>query len=445
MPLSSRTRLLLTGAIALVIGGVIAGGTVLLVWPVGATHPVTGGLTPNPAEVKYRFRIETIDPRAELDGTIKALEERGTGTTQALDLAELADLYFKRAQLAGDKKDYDHAGELAQQSLAILPAPNSAALTLAKLANARHDFHAALKLAYDYKRPSITVPLVQATAHLALGDLTAAVAAANTAVAMTADPNTYSMRALVLAAQGRDREATLDFAAALRAEAHGDQQTAARVRTLWGRFLLRRGERAGAAVLFDEALRIAPDFTLAQALRGELQLRSGLAKEAARTFEQAFATSRQVRYLIDEARALEVDGDIVNAEAVRKQVETIVRAELAEGGFGHRLDLVEVLVDRGNSPSLIEALSLAKEEVRRRPSAETHYQLARAMARMQTTDHAYPEIQAVLALGAREPQYYELASRIEAKRNNPARAALYAQLANELDPDAHGWRNQGMP
>ncbi len=447
MPLSSRSKLLVTGAIALVIGGVIAAAIALLVWPVHkAPGVVAGKLTPNPAEVKYRFPIDPVDPRIEIDSTIKAFEERvKQPLPQPLDLTELSDLYLRRAQLAGDKRDYDRSGELAQKSLAMLATQNSATLTLAKLANARHDFRAALDLVATYKRPSPAVPTIQATAYLALGELPAAAAAANKAVVVKPDSNTYLMRALVMMAQGRDREAALDLAAAARAEDLGDPQGAARLRTLWGRFLLRRGERDAAGMLFDEALRIVPDFALAQAQRGELLLRSGLAKEAARTFEQAFATSRQVRYLIDQARALEVDGDVANAEAVRKQVESIVRAELGEGGFGHRLDLVEVLVDRGTTPALVEAIELAREEVNRRPSAETHYQLARAHARMHATEQAYLEIQAALAQGAHEPQYYELASRLETARANPARAAVYTQLANELDPDAHGWRTQGMP
>lgn len=445
MPLSSKARLLITAAIAMVIGGVLAGAIVLIVRPVHEPPAtVTAALAPSAAEVRYRFEVQAIDPRAELDSTIKALEAR-LNPTQGLDLAELADVYFRRAQLTGDSKDYQRAGELAQQSLAILPTPNSAALTLAKLANAKHEFHEALRIAYEYKKKSVSVPTVRATAFLALGDLGSANLEANRAIAIKPDPNTYLMRALVLIAQGRDREAAVDFLSAARLEDHGDQQGAARLRTLWGRFLLRRGEREAAAMLFDEALRIAPDFTLAQALRGELLLRSGQPREAARTFEQAFAASRQVRYLIDQARALEVDGDATNAEAIRRQVEGIVRAELAEGGFGHRLDLVEVLVDRGSTPALTEAINLAREEVRQRPSAESRFQLARAYARSGALEPAYVELQGTLAQGAHEARFYELASRLEASRGDPLRAELYKRLADEMDPGASGWRNQGMP
>lgn len=448
MPVSARTRWITVGVAGVIVGGLIAGAIALIVWPVPPTRTPATKLSPAPAASRYRFSSTAApDPRREIDDTIAALEARvkAAPTPAPFDLSELADLYFRRAQLAGDRRDYDRAGELAKQSLAILPAPNSATLTLAKLANARHDFREAIRLAAHHKTRSAAVPTIEATAYLALGDLVAAARAAHAAVTVKPDTNTYLMRALVLAAQGRDREATADFAAAVRVEDHGDPQGAARLRALWARFLIRRGELAGAAPLLDEAERIAPDFTMAQALRGELLLRSGKPKEAARAYEQAFATSRQVRYLMDQARALEVAGDATNADAVRAQVETIVRGELAEGGFGHRLDLAEVLIDRGNTPRLVEAIALAREEVANRPSAEARYQLARGLARSGDLVAAAAEIQGALATGAREPQMFELASRIESARGNAARAAVYAELAAELDPANAGWRSLGMP
>jgi tetratricopeptide (TPR) repeat protein len=217
------------------------------------------------------------------------------------------------------------------------------------------------------------------------------------------------------------------------------------MRAMWGRFLLRRGELAGAEALFAEALRIAPDLPFAQAQRAELLLRTGKAKEAAALFEAAFASSRQVRYLMDQARALELAGDKVNADTLRAQVETIVRGELGENGLGHRLDLVETLIDRGSSTRIAEAVKLAREEVAKRPSAEARYQLARALAGSGAVEDAAREIQGALATGAKDAQIYELASRIEKLRKSTARAAMYSKLAQELDPGASGWRQMGMP
>src|SRR5204863_6270012 len=186
------------------------------------------------------------------------------------EMAELAELYAQRG-------DQDAAEALANRSLAVLRAPNPALLVLAKLANTRHDFRGAIALAREHLPQSRTAGAyrVIATAQLAMGELVAASEAAETAVALSPDSGSYLMRALVMQAQGRDAEAGFDFTRAAATEQPGSPAEAARLRALWGRFLMRRGELAEAALLFDEALRIAPELPLALALRGELRLRTG--------------------------------------------------------------------------------------------------------------------------------------------------------------------------
>jgi tetratricopeptide (TPR) repeat protein len=402
-------------------------------------------LAPDPAAVRYRYSIaNTPDGAADTAATIAALEARVEALASPFDYAELADLHLRRAQLDGDPERYKIAEAMARRSLELLPTPNPAVLTLARLAEVRHEFRDAIELARRHRARSSAAQIVIATAHLALGELAAAGDTAHSAVAIKPDTAGYLMRALVMQAQGRDSEAALDFASAVRVEEPGDLQGAARLRALWGRFLLRRGELAGAARLFDEALRIAPGFALATAYRGELALHTGDPRNAARLFEQAFIASRQVRYLIDQARAQELAGDRAGASALRTQVEAIVRGELGAGGLGHRLDLAEVLIDRGARAELAEAVVLAREEASRRGSWEVRFQLARALAGSGARDEALREVQAALASGAREAQLYELAATLEARRGNAAGAALYTRLADQLDPGASGWRTLGL-
>jgi len=395
---------------------------------------------------RYRYAIAASVVDADEASTIAALEARNASQPSPFDMAELAERYLRRAQRDGDRKDFDAAAAMAERSLAILRTPNPALLTSAKVASARHDFARAIALAREqlaFKRTSGAY-VVLATAQLAIGATGDASASASAAIAIKADTSAYLTRALVLQAQGRDAEAGYDFAHAAALEEPGDLEGAARLRALWGRFLVRRGDVIGARAVLAEALRVAPGFPLAVAQQGELALRSGRARDAVALFDQAFASSRQVRYLIDEARALESAGDRGGADAVRAQVEDIVRGELADGGLGHRLDLVEVLVDRGRAAALAEAVALAREEVARRPSADTRFQLARALARTGDRDGAMREVDAALATGAREAALYELAARLEARRGNGARAAMYAHEADRLDPSRSGWRAIGM-
>ncbi len=428
-----------------------ATGTVILTHSHGARAVTTahGPLSPDPSIVHYRYPIApaSIDPVDDLSSTITALEERvNQPVASPMEMADLADLYLRRAQLAADPEDYKKSEAIAKRSLEILRYPSSAPLTLAKLASARHEFRAAIALAREFlthaKSPGALGVL--ASSHLALGELDRASEAAEWAVSVKPDSAGYLMRALVFQAQGRDAEAAFDFAHSASVEEANDPEEAARLRTLWARFLLRRGDWAGAASLLSEAVRIAPELPLALAHQGELALRTGDPELAKARFEQAFVSGHQVRYLIDEARAQELAGDLAGATSTRAQVEKLVRGELRDNGLGHRLDLVEILVDRGAASDLIEAVSLARDEAVARPSADTRFQLARALAAAGNRREALDAVRGALATGARDARLYELAARLERAQGNVPRADLYAGEAARLDPGSSGWRILGL-
>jgi len=402
----------------------------------------TSELAPELAAVHYRY-APTHDPSSQLTSIIKQLEERAaTPIASPEDLGELADLYVRRARLTGDVEDYKRAEDMAHRSLTMRPSPNGALLVLAKVASARHDFRKAIEIAQEWIRvkPTAAAYDLIASCYLAVGDLDAASSAAEHAVTLSPTPGSFVMRALVLQAQGRDVEAAFDFTQAVKVETFGDPEEAARTRALWGRFLIRRGELDGAALVINEALRVLPGDPLSLAQAAELALRSGKFAEARASFEQAFASSRQVRYLIDLARAQELSRDLDGATSSRTQVEQLIRRDLAENGVGHQLDLVEVLLDRGTAADLAEAVKLATEEVERRPSAETRFQLARALWRTGAAAEAAIHIHAVLASGARDARFYELAARID----GGTRGAMYAREAAKLDPRNTGWRSLGL-
>lgn len=451
----ARFALWLAGAGIFAGAFLIGGSAAVRLHDASADRAAPPTLAPDSAALRYRYSTSPAsDASASAAADIAALETRVQAMPSPFDDAELAERYFRRAQQDGDPADYDLADARARRSLDRLASPNAAVLTLAKLADVRHDFRTAIDLAHRHRGRSAGAQIILATAELALGELGDAAEAAGAALAIKPDSRGYLMRALILAAQGRDPEAALDFARAARAEEPGDLQAAARLRALWGRFLLRRGEAGAAARVLDEALRIVPGFPLATAMRGELALRTGHPADAARLFEQAFIASRQVRYLIDQARADELAGNLPAATALRDQVEHIVRGELGAGGLGHRLDLVEVLVDRGRLADLAEAVALARDEASRRGSFEARFQLARALARSGARDDAEHQVQAALAAGTHEPQLYELATALAARRGDTASAALYTRLADQLDPSAAGqtasgsrassWRKLGL-
>ncbi len=391
--------------------------------------------------VRYRYPVSAN--RSVTDAINELSPRAATPNATLADYNELAGLYLKRAVADGSAEDYAAAEAMAAKSLAINPRGNAAALIPAKLANARHDFLRAIEIARAdlAVRPSAAAYGVLATAYLALGDLVEASRAADAAVQLQSGTGAYLMRALVLEKAGRDAEAEWDFEHAVAVEEGGDASEAARLRALWGRSLLRANRPADAARVLAEALRIAPEHPLALAQHGELLLRTGKLAEARAAFEQAFALSRQVRYLIDLARAQELSGDAAAATATRTTVEKLVRADLAaSNSTGHRLELVEVLLDRGGAGPTTEALAMAREEVLARPSDATRFQLARALLAAGDRKGAQVQVAAILATGVRDARVYELAARVEAG----PRAALYRTEADRWDPGGSNWRSLGL-
>ncbi|MCX5746726.1 MAG: hypothetical protein NT062_29990 [Proteobacteria bacterium] len=395
------------------------------------------------AEAHYRFPLTTEDS-SDFETTVATLVARNAQLASPYDTGELAELYYTRAQVTGDRADYDRAETYASQSLALLASPNGARLVLAKLKAARHEFHEAIELATQQLKvkPSAGAYVVIATAELALGDLPAALSAATTAIAIKGDSSGYSTRALIAQAQGHDLEAEADFVKAAALEPRGDKLGAAHLRALWARFLVRRGSFASAKLVLDEATRIAPESAIAIAQRGELLLRTGHPADAVVQFDRAFELAHQVRYLLDEARARVVGGDPTSADELRAQVEVIVRKALADDPRGHKVDLIEVLVDRGTN--IDEAVQLGREEISRRASWEVRFQYARALLRAGSVELAGAQIEAALAAGTREAQVYELAAKIEELRGHVDRAAAYRRQALELDPIDPGWRASGI-
>jgi tetratricopeptide (TPR) repeat protein len=429
-----------TAAVAVVAAVAVA---VAIAWRPGA--PATrSALYPDPDVARYRYPLaQPATAGPDRDTLIRELEARaGQPSPSPLDLADLAALHLERAHATGDAHDYASAETFARRSLDILPSPNPALLTLAHVANARHDFRAAIELAGRAlaQRRSAAAYVVLATAQVALGELDDAARAADAAVALRPTSSAYLTRALVHEAAGRDTEAASDFTRAAVVEDHGNPAGAARLRGLWGRFLLRRGELAGAELLLRESLRIDPDNPLATGVLGELALRRGDTQRAIALFERAFYHSSQVRYLIDEARARQLAGNPAAADALRAQVIRIARADLEAGALGHRLDLVEALVDRGRPGDLADAIRIARDEVSRRPIDPARFQLARALACSSEHDAALAQLRPALATGAARAEHFELAAWLERRAGDRDSAARYAELADRLDPTAADWR-----
>ena len=331
----------------------------------------SAGFFPGMKAARYRFLVG--QPRL-MDNQIPLLEKRTQRNPTPFDLTELSNFYFQQGHQSGDLSWFDKAEDAAKKSLALLAAPNGAKLTLAKIADARHEFPEAIRLAKEVLRekPTSGANMVLISSNLAMGNLAEAAKYADQAVTALPDLSAYMMRALVMAAQGRDEARRLRFSAYFSGRGprrlYGCFENESSVGALpasprglsgrGGAFRRVSENRAGEPSCFGFKRR---DGVAARKLCARSEVSDGCfhcveadaVSDFLRPCESAFRGSEYCR------RGEENGG--------RND-----RAELVSGRYGHRLDLVTVLLDRGDPQDVREAVELAQKEITVRQSAEAY-------------------------------------------------------------------------
>ncbi|MBI4280038.1 MAG: tetratricopeptide repeat protein [Armatimonadetes bacterium] len=416
----------------------------------------TGGQAHSELDASHRYRFQ----RAARGSVVRALEAEMAfyqervrrNPTGGLDLAALARTYLKMARATGLTHWYLLAEQAAQRSLGNLPHNNAGAmLVLARVAEARHDFAGALRLARQVAGHEDALSLV-VTVNLAMGKLDDASRAAEDLLGRIPTLGAYVLRALVRQAQGRDDDAIADFHRALAAEEPGETGSSAWARTMLGRLHFRRGRLALAEGLYREALRILPEYPLALVHRADLETRTGRYADAERHFRQVFDTSQNSPQVFDHvvlrglARLRTLQGDEEGARALWDQAVARLRQDTSGGAFGHRRELARVLLERGHPGDVAEALALMQAEITVRRDAETLDILAWALSRSGRWHEAEQAIAEALRGGVRDAALFYRAGVIERALGNHAQAEAYFRSAAETDPafDARARRAWGL-
>ncbi|MGH2399665.1 MAG: tetratricopeptide repeat protein, partial [bacterium] len=278
------------------------------------------------------------------------------------------------------------------------------------------------------------------SASLAMGRLDEAARAAEMLVARAPTLGSYALRGLVHVARGRDVEVAADFRRALAAEQPGEQSSSAWVRTLIGRFNMRRGRLVQAEELFTEALRILPQHPLTLIHLAELETRMGRYVEAERTYWKVLAVSPGASYPLvydhvamqGAARARALHGDREGAEVLWAKAEAVIRGHL--NAFGHRRELARLILERGRPADALEALSLMEAEVLIRRDAETLDTLAWALSRAGRWKEARGVVDEAISTGIQDAALFHRAGVIEQALGRSSRAARWFRMAQETDP-----------
>ncbi|MBD2462157.1 tetratricopeptide repeat protein [Oscillatoria sp. FACHB-1407] len=401
--------------------------------------------SPLDAPYQYPFQngVARVNPTGRITEEIGFYQEQLRQDPQnALDRAALALAYLRMARATGQNNWYVLAEESARQSLVQLPHGNVEAIAvLARIAEARHDFAGALQLTEQMPRREAIA--LQVTANLALGNLEEASQAAEELVDLTLSTHAFTLQAMVKTAQGKDEAALQSFQYALEVEEQGELTLSARVRTLLGRYYYERGQLGLAEDLYEEALRIVPQYPPALLNLAQLDIRQGRYGAAKRRYDQLVAGANGAPTVYDsviwrgQARINLLQGDRAGAEALWSQAEVQLRQSLVgvdAGSFGHRRDLARLLLERGRSQDIAEAVTLMEAEVQLRRDTDTLSLYAWALSEAGQRQQANAVIEEAIAQGTRDPDLFYRASAIAQALGDATQAQAYGQEAKAIDP-----------
>ena len=403
--------------------------------------------SPRNLDAKYRYHFSEVlrnnpSQKEALQQEIAFYQKRlAVDSRSGLNRAALAGVYLKMARATGEGGWFLLAEQAANRSIADLPFDNNGALlVLARIAEARHDFPTALRFAKQVGFDNEDAIALTVTSHLAMGKVSEANAAAEALVNKLPNLGSLTLRALVREAQGRDAEVLQDYKQAMALEEPGEVAGSARARSLLGRFYARRGQFVQAKALFLEALRLVPRYPLALIYLADLETRQGNYREAIGYYSKVSAYSGGVATVFDRtvdrgmARVKQLQGEAIASEKLRDKAEAGLRQEQVSGGFGHRRDLARLLLEKGRSPDITEALVLMQQEVKIRRDALTLDTLAWALLAAGEWEKADRVMAEILRSGIRDAGIFYRASAIARNLGKDAESRAYLQKAKEIDP-----------
>lgn len=404
--------------------------------------------TPENLDTNYRYHFsESLrnnpNQKEAIQQEIAFYQQRlAVDSRSGLNRAALAGSYLKMARATGEGGWFLLAEQAAQRSIADLPFDNQGALlVLARIAEARHDFATALRFAKQAGSDNEDAIALLVTSNLAMGKVNEANAAAEALVNRIPNLGSLTLRALVRESQGRDAEVVQDYRQAMAAEEPGEVAGSARARSLLGRFYARRGQFVQAKALFLEALRLVPRYPLALIYLADLETRQGNYREAEGYYSKVSAYSGGAATVFDRivdrgmARVKDLQGDAIESRRLRDKAEAGLRQEQVSGGFGHRRDLASLLLEKGRSQDVTEALALMQEEVKIRRDAVTLDTLAWALSAAGEWQKADRVMAEIMRSGIRDAGMFYRAGAIARTLGKDTESRAYFQKSKEIDPN----------
>lgn len=350
------------------------------------------------------------------------------------DLLAIAKIYFEFSKNGGRKYYLLMSQNYAYRAINARPSSIEAQYLMAEMALFLNQIQKAVLIGHKILKEKPKSPeafLILTKSHIALFDLVEANRYADELVNVMPTQSSFVLRASILADLGRVEEAIFDFEEALRVELD-DPVLASYSRAMFARLYInyssaQKGRLEYAAELLKEALRINPSSPLALGLMGEMaEKNDNNYKKAINYYKAAFKESKDITYLLHEARAYKLMGNKDFSISLFKQAELILRNDLQKTRTSQLL-LARLLIERANVKDYPEALKIAQME-RRKNHPESLILLSRALELNNRLIDARRVIREVMALNFTPDEVYKRAISIEEKMSNSKLTKLYNNL-----------------
>jgi tetratricopeptide (TPR) repeat protein len=367
------------------------------------------------------------------DQAIAELQRRVTDEpTIAYNWVLLGQMYVRKARETGDVANYDRADAALQRALALERDNVAAQATLAQVLCANHRFEEGLELAERVYRAHPEKPqilLLIGDAQLELGRYAAAV-------------QTYDEL------RRKDPLARLASRAARLAELKGDTDAALRAMTqamneesrlalspegkAWyptrlGEMHLHAGHLDEAEHQYEAALRLAPRYYTALSGLGSVRAAQGRYEDAIALYNQAIASSPDVRSLATLGDLYRKIGKDDLAATLFGMIES-----LATGKTAYDRELALFYCDHARKPE--DALALAERDLKTRQDVYAYDTVAWALYQNHRYEDARRAMTEALKLGTRDARLYYHAGMIWAALGERAHAREALQQALAIQP-----------
>ena len=286
-----------------------------------------------------------------------------------MEQAELAGLYLQKGKLRQQTSELAKAKAWAETSLKVYP-NNMARVILADLLQMEHRFEESLAILGQvlWEEPNqAEARMLAVRALLAQGK----VEQAQQVLEPVAAGPVFAFRFLqgqILEARGEPDQAADVYQETLGLErAVGSASESARLRAVWARLELNRGNLDRAAELLQAAQAIGVELPLVDSQRVRLAVARGDDKEAARICREAFALYQDPSFLLQLADILKAQGQAAEAAKNYQAVADLVKGH----PMGHERDAAKALLELDPQAHKGEILALMTAELARRRDKAT--------------------------------------------------------------------------